>query len=143
MRRYGDARVVRRRVPDADALEQLLRRARQRVDAQVHVLGAPTRRRARLEHYDAQAVGAATRREQRGRREPDDTGAGNEDGGSRAHRVSSTSGSPRAKPRQSARPAHRLAREQRFRARQQIERHEAQARGPQPEAGAPTRRRAE
>ena len=87
---------LRDALPDADLLEELLRRARQRVHARVHLVAAPAWQRPRVEHEHAQAIGAAAGREQRGRREPDDAGAGNEDGGCTLPSTSQSSRRPRA-----------------------------------------------
>ncbi len=95
---------LRHSLPHADVLEQLLRRARQRVDARVHVLGAPTRASARVENDHAQTVGAAARREQCRGREPDDACAGNEYGGGARHRGIFRRGAGRAPGAAAGRP---------------------------------------
>ena len=126
---------LRDALPHADVLEELLRRARQRIDARVHLLGAPARqrraRRARARAGDRRSgpsrATPPSRARRRRRRQRVRWVCS-------PSRVPSDEAQAARQARQPARLAHRLAREQRLRAGQQVERHEPQA-AAEPDAG--------
>src|SRR5690606_10600660 len=87
----------RDRVPDPDALEHALARARQRVNAQIRLVRAPLRQLPRLDDPDANVEPHGV--EQRGEREPDGTAAADQDDGLGAaghDSLAAASGKPRA-----------------------------------------------